>query len=85
MDYLEIVKQLKRQWAETPEADTGMRCAKSAESVKSPTSAGMVGDGQPPPLDRPPATREELARLIDRLADAQAFAAWLERLMQQDG
>jgi hypothetical protein len=44
-----------------------------------------VGDGQPPPLERPPATREELARLIDHLADAQAFAAWLERLMQQDG
>ena len=28
-----------------------------------------VGDGQPPPLDRPPQTRAELARLIDYLAN----------------
>ena len=42
-----------------------------------------VGDGQAPPLDRPPSTEQELRRLIDHLADPEAFARWLENLMQQ--
>jgi len=42
-----------------------------------------VGDGQLPPLDRPPATEMELRRLIDYLADPVFFAQWFERLMQQ--
>ena len=42
-----------------------------------------VGDGQPPDLSQPPRTREELARLVDYLADPQAFAGWLERLMER--
>lgn len=44
---------------------------------------GPSGDGQPPPLGRPPRSREELARLVDWLADPPAFATWLKRLMQQ--
>ena len=39
------------------------------------------GDGQPPPLNRPPGTEQELRRLIDHLADPENFAAWLERVM----
>ena len=41
----------------------------------------MVGDGQAPPLDRPPATEQELRRLIDHLADPEAFARWREWAM----
>ena len=40
-----------------------------------------IGDGQAPPLDRPPATERELRRLIDHLADPEAFARWLEWAM----
>ena len=39
------------------------------------------GDGHPPPLDRPPQTEQELRRLIDHLADPEAFARWLEWAM----
>ena len=42
------------------------------------------GDGQPPPLDRPPETEKELRRLINHLADPVAFSAWLEELMERD-
>ena len=41
----------------------------------------MVGDGQAPPLDWPPATERELRRLIDHLADPEVFARWLEWAM----
>ena len=40
-----------------------------------------IGDGQAPPLDRPPATERELRRLIDHLADPEAFARWREWAM----
>ena len=40
-----------------------------------------IGDGQAPPLDRPPATERELRRLIDHLADPEAFSRWLEWAM----
>ena len=36
-----------------------------------------VGDGQAPPLDRPPETEQELRRLVDYLADPEAFTRWL--------
>ena len=39
------------------------------------------GDGQPPPPDRPPATEQELRRLMDHLADPTNFSAWLDRVM----
>ena len=40
-----------------------------------------VGDGQPPPLDRPPKTEQELRRWMDHTADPEAFAQWLEWAM----
>ena len=40
-----------------------------------------VGDGQTPPFDRPPATEQELRRLIDHLANPAAFTRWLEWAM----
>ena len=35
------------------------------------------GDGQPPPLDRPPATEQELRRLMDYTAHDANFDSWL--------
>ena len=40
-----------------------------------------VGDGQPPPLDRPPKTDQELRRWMDHTTDPEAFARWLEWAM----
>ena len=40
------------------------------------------GDGRAPPMDRPPATEQELRRLIDDLADPEAFALWLDWAMK---
>ncbi len=37
----------------------------------------VYGDGQPPPLDRPPATDQELCRLMDYTANEENFANWL--------
>jgi hypothetical protein len=42
-----------------------------------------VGDGQLPPLDRPPGTELELRRLMDYLADPAAFSLWFQRLMEK--
>ena len=39
------------------------------------------GDGQQPPLDRPPATEQELRRLMDYIADSDTFDAWLDWAM----
>ena len=39
------------------------------------------GDGQSPPFDRPPATEQELRRLMDYIADSDTFDAWLDRAM----
>ena len=39
------------------------------------------GDGQSPPLDRPPATEQELRRLMDYIADSDTFDAWLDWAM----
>ena len=41
-----------------------------------------VGDGQLPPLDRPPLTEQELRRLIDHLGDPEVFAAWFDWAME---
>ena len=43
-----------------------------------------VGDGQLPPLSRPPATEQELRRLMDYLDDPIAFSRWLESLMGRE-
>ena len=39
------------------------------------------GDGQPPPFDRPPATEQELRRLMDYIADPDTFDSWLDWAM----
>ena len=39
------------------------------------------GDGQLPPLDRPPATEQELRRLMDYIADSDTFDSWLDWAM----
>mgnify|MGYP000430384082 CR=1 FL=1 len=49
-------------------------------AVYPPPFFGAI-DGQPPPLNRPPQTEQELRRLIDHLADPEAFARWLEWAM----
>ncbi len=41
----------------------------------------VYGDGQSPPLDRPPVNEQELRRLIDHLADPEAFSEWMEWAM----
>lgn len=41
------------------------------------------GDGQPPLLDRPPETEQELRRLIDHLADKAAFYSWTAPIMER--
>ena len=41
--------------------------------------AMMHGDGQPPPINRPPQTNMELRRLIDALATEPFFTRWLAR------
>ena len=42
-----------------------------------------VGDGQPAPLDRPPKTEKELRRVIDHLAEPEAFERWLDWAMSR--
>lgn len=42
-----------------------------------------VGDGQPPPLHRPPKTEQELRRLIDYLVDPENFTRWLAWAMNR--
>jgi hypothetical protein len=61
---------------------------KSTDSIETEltalTASPPVGDGQLPPLDRPPETEMELRRLMDYLADPVAFAQWFARLMEHD-
>ena len=42
-----------------------------------------IGDGNPPPLNRPPRNEAELRRLIDYLGDPVAFAHWYEAIMNR--
>ena len=44
----------------------------------------QYGDGQLPPLDRPPADEQELRRLMDWTADPEKFARWLEWAMTDE-
>ena len=39
------------------------------------------GDGVLPPFARPPATEQELRRLMDYIADSDTFDAWLDWAM----
>ena len=44
----------------------------------------QYGDGQPPPLDRPPANEQELRRWMDWTADPERFARWLDWAMTDE-
>ena len=47
-------------------------------------SPAAYGDGQPPPLNRPPVTEQEPRRLHDHWrSEPGAFTKWLERAMTQ--
>ena len=42
----------------------------------------LRGDGQPPPLDRPPATEQEIRRWMDHTDNPENFAQWLDWAMK---
>ena len=65
------------QGALTPE----LREAITENKAEIISTLRRVGDGQPPPLDRPPQNEQELRRWMDHTADPEAFAQWLERAM----
>ena len=60
-----------------------VRSAEKTEPSQRPIGATLssskVGDGPPP--DRPPQTEQELRRLIDHLADPEAFTRWIDWAM----
>ena len=65
------------QGALTPE----LREAITENKAEIISTLRRLGDGQAPPLDRPPQTEQELRRRIDHLADYEAFDRWLEWAM----
>ena len=75
--------KVQGQEAQTPQTKAVLESLKEhkAEVI---TYLRKYGDGQPPPLDRPPANEQELRRLIDYLADDENFYPWLERAMSDE-
>ena len=65
------------QGALTPE----LREAITENKAEIISTLRRLGDGQAPPLDRPPQTEQELRRWMDHTADPEAFARWLEWAM----
>ena len=65
------------QGALTPE----LREAITENKAEIISTLRRLGDGQPPPLDRPPKTEQELRRWMDHTADPEAFVRWLEWAM----
>jgi len=65
------------QGALTPE----LRKAMAEHKAAIISTLRRLGDGRAPPLGRPPQTEQELRRLIDHLADSEAFSRWLEWAM----
>ena len=65
------------QGALTPE----LREAITENKAEILSTLRRVGDGQPPPLDRPPKTEQELRRWMDHTADPEVFVRWLEWAM----
>ena len=76
-----LVNESQRQGAAPNGSQAGFE--QSSDCGKSGKSEIRVGDGQAPPLDRPPQTEQELRRLIDHLEDPEAFACWLEWAMNR--
>jgi hypothetical protein len=73
----DLVEELRRHKAEI------ILLVSQAPLDKAKAGKVPVGDGQLPPLDRPPATDMELRRLIDYLAEPVAFGYWFDALMRQ--
>ena len=65
------------QGALTPE----LREAITENKAEIISTLRRLGDGQPPPLDRPLGNEQELRRWMDHTADPEAFAQWLEWAM----
>ena len=65
------------QGALTPE----LREAITENKAEIISTLRRLGDGQAPPLDRPPKTEQELRRWMDHTAESEVFARWLERAM----
>ena len=53
----------------------------SQQTINATVLPSTVGDGAPPPLDRPPENETELRRLIDYLDDPENFTRWLQWAM----
>lgn len=87
--------EFQSKWLNFPETPEDSGCKSLKRGFATPTiehfpnelneksldGTRYYGDGQPPPLDRPPANETELRRLMDHLKDPQGFAAWLEWAM----
>jgi len=67
------------QGALTPE----LREAITENKAEIISTLRRLGDGQPPPLDRPLGNEQELRRWMDHTADPEAFAQWLEWAMNR--
>ena len=67
------------QGALTPE----LREAITENKAEIISTLRRLGDGQAPPLDRPPKTEQELRRWMDHTADPEVFALWLEWAMNR--
>ena len=75
--------KVKGQQEQTPQTRAVVESLKEhkAEVV---TYLRRYGDGQLPPLDRPPADEQELRRLMDWTADPERFAQWLKWAMTDE-
>jgi hypothetical protein len=79
MSYLDLAKASIGNQALTPDIKNNF----PNQEFKEFRNLEGYGDGQLPPLDRPPATETELRRLIDYLTDPVAFGYWFDALMRQ--
>jgi hypothetical protein len=77
--YLDKAREVKAQQGQSQPTNSDVL---NVLNVLSPADS-PVGDGQLPPLGRPPANEAELRRLVDHLNDPVRFAEWFEKLMEQ--
>lgn len=81
--YLDIAKQaLQLHKSQTPNNETVFESYEFNE-FNEVVGKRPLGDGQAPPLVRPPETEQELRRLIDHLADPENFNRWLAWAMNR--
>ena len=74
---------LKAKGKPTPQAKAAVEYL-NEHKTEVITYLRRYGDGQLPPLDRPPADEQELRRLMDWTADPERFAKWLEWAMTDE-